>query len=244
MLASGLGIIALVVAAAGYWWFFVREDAQLATEPAAIPAELAATQTPSSAASADATADDPSQPADGGLAFRVVAESSEAAYFAGETLARLGLPSTAKGVTRDIEGVFYLTADGRGLYRGQQSSFTVNLTTLKSDEGLRDNRVQGALETGLFPTATFTLAALTGHDATLAADAQQTFQMTGIMDLHGVQKEITWEVEARREGAVITALATTTFLYADFGIVPPNIAGIVSVEDDVTLQMQIIAQAE
>jgi polyisoprenoid-binding protein YceI len=67
--------------------------------------------------------------------------------------------------------------------------------------------------------------------------------MTGVLDVHGVEKEVTWEVEARREGDVITALATTTFLYADFGVTAPSIGGFVSVEDDVTLQMQIIAQA-
>jgi len=58
-----------------------------------------------------------------------------------------------------------------------------------------------------------------------------------------VQKEVTWEVEARREGDIITALATTNFLYEDFGIPVPNIGGFVSVEDDVTLQVQIIALA-
>jgi hypothetical protein len=58
-----------------------------------------------------------------------------------------------------------------------------------------------------------------------------------------VQKEVTWEVEARREGNVITALATTNLMYEDSGIPVLNIGGFVSVEDDVTLQMQIIAQA-
>ena len=56
-----------------------------------------------------------------------------------------------------------------------------------------------------------------------------------------MQKEVTWEVEARREGDVITALATTTLLYEDFGISVLNIGGFVSVEDDVTLQMDIVA---
>jgi hypothetical protein len=64
-----------------------------------------------------------------------------------------------------------------------------------------------------------------------------------MMDLHGVQKEITWEVKAKREGSVITALATVNFLFADFGIPVLNVANFVSVEDDVTLQVRIVAQA-
>ena len=56
--------------------------------------------------------------------------------------------------------------------------------------------------------------------------------LTGKLDLHGVQKEVTWEVKALREGDVITALATLNILYADFNITPPNIAGFVSVEEE------------
>jgi hypothetical protein len=43
---------------------------------------------------------------------------------------------------------------------------------------------------------------------------------------------------------VFTALATTTFRYDEFGITPPNIAGFVSVEDEVTLQVSIVATAQ
>jgi polyisoprenoid-binding protein YceI len=66
--------------------------------------------------------------------------------------------------------------------------------------------------------------------------------MTGVLSLHGVQKELTWELKLRRESNVITGLATVNVLFSDFGVSPPNIAGFVSVQDDVTLQMQIVAQ--
>jgi polyisoprenoid-binding protein YceI len=65
-----------------------------------------------------------------------------------------------------------------------------------------------------------------------------------MLDLHGVQKEVTWDVKAMRQGNVMTALATLEMLYSDFNITPPNIAGFVSVEDDVTLQVQIVAEAD
>jgi hypothetical protein len=63
------------------------------------------------------------------------------------------------------------------------------------------------------------------------------------MDLHGVQRELTWDVLATRQGNVIAALATTSFLYADFDIPILNIGGFVSVEEDVTIQVQLIAVA-
>lgn len=41
----------------------------------------------------------------------------------------------------------------------------------------------------------------------------------------------TWEVKARKQGDVITGLATVTFKFADFGMSRPNIAGFVTVQD-------------
>ncbi|MBI5288817.1 MAG: YceI family protein, partial [Chloroflexi bacterium] len=160
---------------------------------------------------------------------------------AGETLASVGLPSTAQGTTNEIEGTIYLAEDGFALDPDNPTVVTVTLTGLKSNQDRRDTRVQGALETNNFPEATFTVTGVSGVDAALPADQEHTFQMTGILDLHGVQNEVTWEVKARRDGNIMTALATVTFLYDDFDITPPNIAGFVSVEDDVTLQLDIVA---
>jgi polyisoprenoid-binding protein YceI len=249
IIMASIGVIAVgFVALAAGWWFLVREDAQLATDAPEIPAALAE----AAAATAEPSAATASETASG-VAFEVVSAESEAAYFADEELASLSVPSTAKGATSDVTGIFYLTNDGFALDATQTSSFTVDLTGLTSDEGRRDQRVQDALETGMYRTcrrpdapgrtATFTVTGVTGVDETIADGETQEFQMTGMLDLHGVQKEITWDVEARREGNLITALATTNFLYADFNIPVLNVGGFVSVEDDVTLQMQIIAQA-
>jgi polyisoprenoid-binding protein YceI len=226
--------IALVVAAAGgaAWWFFIREEAKLATSAPTIPAGLPTT----SATPAASTG--------GVLTFKIISDQSEAAYFADEKLASLPLPSTAKGSTNAITGEFHLTPDGLGLDPSTPSTFTVDLTTLKSDKDMRDRRVQNqGLETGTYPTATFTATRVTGYDPSLAADAEQSLQLTGTMDLHGVQKELTWDVKARRQGNVMTALATVTFKFADFNIPVLNIAGFVSVQDSVTLQVQIVAQS-
>jgi polyisoprenoid-binding protein YceI len=226
-----IAAIVVVAAAIAVWWFFIREDNQLATSAPAIPTGLARTVTTSSAPG-------------GALAFAIIPAQSEASYFADEKLASLPLPSTAKGTTKDISGTFYLTPDGLALDQSQPSTFTVNLKTLTSDKEMRDRRVQSlALETDTYPTATFTITSVAGYDATRAAGEEQDLQLTGTMDLHGVQKELTWDVKARREGDVISALATVEFKFADFNIPVLNIAGFVSVQDSVTLQVQVVAQA-
>jgi polyisoprenoid-binding protein YceI len=226
-------VLALLAGGVAGWWFFVREDAELATEAPEIPDELV-----------DQTETSPATPPAGDiLTFAIIPEQSEAAYFVDEELASLPLPSTAKGATNDIEGQLHLTLDGTALADNPPSVFTVDLTTLTSDEDRRDRRVQEALETVQFPTATFTIASVTGYDAAIPEGEEQTLQLTGTLDLHGVQRELTWEVKARREASVITALATVTFSFADFNITPPNIAGFVSVGDEATLQVQLVAQA-
>lgn len=231
------------VAAAAGWYFLVREDAELATEAPDIPESVSGvsgTPTDGAAASPGPTTDDA---ATGTLTYRVIPELSEAAYFADEELANVGLPSTAKGATNDIEGTFYLTADGTALdTTAGDSIFTVDLRSLTSDESRRDNRVQEALETDRYPTATFVITGVSGYDPAVPEGSEQDLTMTGLLTLHGVTKEVTWDVQARREGNGISALATVNFLYSDFGITPPNIAGFVSVEDDVTLQVQIVAE--
>lgn len=219
----------LVVLVIGGWWFFIREDANLATDPRDIPEELS--QQTDGAPAAEAGT------------FRIIPEESEAAYFVGEELARLPLPSTATGTTNAIQGEFILTTDSTSLAAGTEPQFTVDLTTLRSDESRRDRRVQEALETNLFPFVSFTVSNATGYDPAIPEGEDQALSLTGLLDLHGVEREVTWEVKVRREGAFITALATVTFDFADFAITPPNVAGFVSVGDEVTLQMQIIAEA-
>jgi polyisoprenoid-binding protein YceI len=235
-----LVVVAALAIAAASWWFLIREDNELATNAPDIPADLVeGTRTDGETPVTDETP----VHSEGAQAFTIISERSEAAYFADEQLASLPLPSTAKGATQDITGTFYLTEDGLDLDPSRASTFTVDLTTITSDKDMRDRRVQNdALQTNQFPTATFTATSVTGYDPAISAGEEQTLQLTGTMDLHGVQKEITWEVKARREGDVITALATVNFPYSDFSITPPNIAGFVSVEDDVTLQVQIVAQ--
>ena len=109
---------------------------------------------------------------------------------------------------------------------------------------MRDARVQNqGLETSKFPTATFTATKATGFDKTLPAGQEQTLQLSGTLDLHGVKKDVVWDVKAKRDGNIITALATLKFNFADFNIPVLNIANFVSVQDAVTLQVQIVAQS-
>jgi polyisoprenoid-binding protein YceI len=248
------GLVVVVAAAAAGWWFFIREDNELASASREIPKELltpaaavvagspSGTAAASSTAASAGTASAPAvKPPPGVTRYTIIADRSEAAYFADEKLASLSLPSTARGTTKEIKGEFYLKADG--LDGTLPSTFTVDLGNLRSDQGQRDRRVQDALETRKFPSTTFTATKLSDFPKEFTA-TESAFKMTGVLDLHGVKKEVTWEMKVRKEGNIISGLATVRFRFDEFGITPPNIAGFVAVKDDVALQVQLFATAE
>jgi len=168
------GAIALVLVIGGGiagWWFLIRDDAELATtapDPRSFSSATATTAAAnggaSPAATSSATAAATSPPAAGTTKYTVDSANSSASYFAGETLASIGIPSTAEGKTQPVTGEFYLTSSG--LDASQTSSFTVDLRNFKSNESRRDSRVQQALETSRFPTATFVVKRIENFPAT------------------------------------------------------------------------------
>ena len=241
-----LAVALLVVVGAG-WYFFIREDNEVQKEAAAITdAVRAAAASPSASATAGAAATTaPAQAAAGsstigGARYSIIEGQSLAWYLAPEKLASLPTSSVAKGTTSDVKGEFNLTA--AGLDPAKPTTFTVGLKTLKSNESRRDDRAQTALETSKFPSATFTAKTLTGMPREFTA-TDSVMQLVGTLDLHGVQKEVTWELKVKKDGEILSGLGTVKFKYSDFGIRKPDIGGFVTVEEDVTLQVQLFAKA-
>lgn len=244
-LKVGLPAVSLLLALGAGWWFFIREDNRAQKDAAAVTDEVrqAARATPTAlpAATGSTPAASPGAAAAGvstirGQAYRLVPGQAQAWYLAPEKLARLPTSSVAKGTTRDVTGEVHITNEG--LDPSVPTTFTVKLTSLQSDEGMRDRRVQSALETPRFPVATFTARSLTGLPATFGAEGI-ILQLTGTLDLHGVQREVTWELKVTQDGDIISVLGTLKFRYSDFNITKPDIAGFVTVEDEVTVQVQL-----
>lgn len=249
LVATIAGLVAVFVALAAAWWFFIRSDAKPATEPLAFrdstPAASPSPTTPESSTATPATSGPTSSAS---TRYVIVSDHpsvegrTEAWYLAGETLARIGVPSTAKGVTSEVSGSFSIGP--QGLDPNHESKVVVRLANLRSDESRRDARVRDALEVTRFPEASFTIEAIEGWPGEIPEGQDVNLILVGTMNLHGLERTLEWKTVARRRGDVITALATTKFRYADFDIPVLNIAGFVSVEEEVTVQLQIIAVAQ
>jgi polyisoprenoid-binding protein YceI len=70
------------------------------------------------------------------------------------------------------------------------------------------------------------------------AQAQAGFQLIGDVTLHGVTKEVTWNVVATFGNELVGGRATTTIDYATFNLTKPSLARLVSVEDKIELEIE------
>jgi polyisoprenoid-binding protein YceI len=159
------------------------------------------------------------------------ASTSVAGYRVREKLASLPAQSDAVGRTNDVTGTIVI--DGTTV---TAADITVDVTTLKSDEDRRDNRIRSmGLETDTFGTATFSLTEPIELDATdtVAVDA------TGDLTIHGVTKSVTIPLQAKRTGEQLEVVGSIEFPFGDFGMTAPSIGGFVTVEDNATMELQL-----
>jgi len=174
-----------------------------------------------------------------GAKFDVVRDRSEASYAVGETFLGQKLDVVAVGKTTALSGAIVL--DEKGVI--QPSVVEVDLTTLKSDQSRRDNRVQQVLDTRNHPRAVFQITGAEG-DPVLKEGEDVPIKLQGTMTIKGTDRPLTFDGTARLEGDTITLSATATFNMTDFGVDPPNIANFVAVEEEVTVQVTFVGQKQ
>jgi polyisoprenoid-binding protein YceI len=165
-----------------------------------------------------------------------VGGGSVAGYRVREQLARLPAQSDAVGRTESITGEATIEASGEAV-EVTAARFEADLSTLTSDEGRRDRRLQeSAIETARFPTATFVLTSPVAVPADAANGGTVDVTLAGDLTLHGVTKAVEIPAQARLADGRIEVVGSLTFPFSDFAIEPPNIAGFVSVENEGTLE--------
>jgi polyisoprenoid-binding protein YceI len=236
---AALGVVALVVVAVVVVWTLRSDDPNLLTEAPAIPtsAPSGVDESPADEPGSAQTVSDVELP-EGVRRFVVASGESSAKYVVEETLS--GLPATAVGTTTDVAGEIYLTAEG--LYDGLESKFTVDLSTLKTDESRRDNYVRSnVLQTSRYQLAEFVIESVDGFPAGYVEGEEATLTLSGTMTIKEVSLPITFTVLARQATGTLTATADTQFNMSDFGIDPPSVP-LARAKDGVVLQIVIIAR--
>ncbi len=226
------GILGRSVAAQEATPTLVTEAGVLEAEPSTL-ACAAVGNAPAPTATATAA------PATAATTLTIVSEESEARYRAQEELASVGA-TEAVGRTSAMIGQILFDAAGMPL---ACSRFDVDLRTLTSDEVRRDNYLYtNTLETAQYPLATFVLTEVQGLDQPVTGGEERSFFLIGNLTLHGVTKLVAWEATASREGDTLTGSATTSFEMPDFNIEPPVVGPVVSLDETVTLEVEITAE--
>jgi polyisoprenoid-binding protein YceI len=170
--------------------------------------------------------------------YGIVPEGTEVRYRVREQLAGLNFPNDAVGTTGAVEGAVAFDAQGR-VVRGD-SKFTVDLRTLRSDEGRRDNYLRrNTLETERFPTVTFVPSEARRLPFPLPSTGSVPFELVGDLTVKDVTRRVTWEATASFDGSRVTIRARTAFRFGDFGLPIPRVSVVLSVEDDIKLEADL-----
>lgn len=181
----------------------------------------------------------------GGLVIAIDPQNSEARYRVREQLANVDLPSDAIGKTKAITGSMTIKPDGT--IDTANSKFVVDLSTLQSDRSMRDNFLKrSVLQTSQFPTATFVPAKVSGLSWPLPQTGAVTFQLTGDLTIRDVTKQVTWDVTGNIQNGQTgqaLGLAKTTFKFEDFKLDQPRVPVVLSIEDSITLEVDVALQS-
>jgi len=175
--------------------------------------------------------------------FRIVPEQSEASYDVQEQFLNQSLPSRAVGKTTAVSGDFQLGANGSAPQL-LSNRFTVDLRTLESDQRRRDQFIREQwLESNTYPNAEFVATSIEQTPAQVIDGQPVSVKINGNMTIHDTTKPVTFDTQATLNGNTITGTATTFLLMRDFGFDPPEILGVLKVQDGVNLTVRFTAQA-
>ena len=178
--------------------------------------------------------------ADEGGATITVGESTVARYRVAEELRMQG-QIVAVGETSDVSGSIAFDADG-AVVPGD-SKLTVSMTSFESDEDRRDNWVTRRFQ-AQFPTAEMTVTAVEGMPWPLPESGAATFKLIGDMTIEDATSEATWNVNALFAPGAVTGQAQTVVTFDQFQMDKPSLPFIISVEDEITLEIDIDAAVE
>ena len=162
-----------------------------------------------------------------------VAPPGQAGYRVKEILFGQGV--TAVGRTDAVTGE--MSIQGTTVSTG---SFTVDLTKVKSDREQRDGQFHGRImNTARFPTARFVLSSPISLSSLPEGNAATTVPATGRLTLKDRTNDVSFSLQARRNGANIEVNGTIPVRFADYGIDNPS-GGPARVGDDGEVEVLLV----
>ena len=226
------GVVVLVLALGGGWLLFASRTSDspppAALDPAPTTTLGRATGTTGAQADGAATPDGTWQVSDDG--------SSYVGYRVREQLAFLNSPNEAVGQSTAVTGTMEVAGD-----TVEAVKIEADLTQLKSDEPRRDNAIrQRGLESDRYPTATLELAEPIRLESTPAQGEEVRGQGKARLTVHGVTREVDLSVTGRWNGSTIQVVGQLPVKMSDFQIQAPRFGPVVSIEDSLAVDLNLV----
>jgi predicted lipoprotein with Yx(FWY)xxD motif/polyisoprenoid-binding protein YceI len=125
-------------------------------------------------------------------------------------------------------------------HRLRKADITADLSSLASDKLLRDQVLhRQGLEIDKFPTATFATTADMDLSAVTRSQSIIHLDVLGQLTLHGQTRPVTAHVDISFSQGTIALTGTADIKLADFGIIQPKVANILSIADHGLLEWQL-----
>lgn len=218
-----------------------------ANAPAA-PAQPTATPLPAEEPAAAPATELPSGP----RTYIIDPSASTASYivdeeFFGLALSKYGIPAglvDTVGSTQAIEGRFTLNWADLSASLGE-NSFTVDLSTLSSDQPLRDSWMRSdGPNFARYPNAVFVASALEDAPDAYALGDEVTFRMVGDLTIREITQPAVFVVTAALNDGTVAGVAEAQVTMSSFGITPPNFANTLTVADEFVILVEFTAREE
>ena len=121
--------------------------------------------------------------------------------------------------------------------------FQVDISTLKSNQSRRDNRIRSNwLESAKFPMATFKATGIQNGPASYTEGEEVSFQLAGDLTIREITQPVVFDVKATLKGDTISGTATTAFLMSQFGVDPPAMGNLFTVGDNTVVTLTLVAK--
>ncbi len=198
-------------------------------------ATAAPTVSTPTAAPAPADVDTPTE----GLSA-MLQEGTLARYLIREELASIELPFDAIGETSEVSGAFTFSADGEIV--PESSRIVLNAASLRSDEENRDRYLRrNGIQTATYPEIIFVATSIDGLEWPLPASGEFEFTINGDLTVREVTRPVAWQTVATFDGNSVTGTAKTNFTFGEFEMEVPDLFFIVSLEDNIRLELDFVA---
>ncbi len=170
----------------------------------------------------------------------IVLQAGLARYLIREELTGVPLPFDAIGETSQVTGALTFTADGDVVV--ENSRIVMNAASLRSDEANRDRYLRGnAIETATYPEIIFVMTGVSGLEWPLPTSGEIEFTIEGDLTVRDVTRPVEWETVATFDGNNVSGTAKTNFTFGEFEMEVPDLWFIVSLEDNIRLELEFVA---